>query len=680
MALDFPSSPALNDTYTEAGKTWRWNGTGWQLVTAGTVTNADISPTAEIAVSKLAEGTARQLLQTDAAGTGVEWTSNVDVPGTLDVTGAAVFDSTVEVTGALTKSGSNVVTVGDAGTVSTAMVANDAVTYAKLQNVSATDRLLGRSTAGAGDVEEIACTAAGRALIDDADAAAQRTTLGLGTLATQSGTFSGTSSGTNTGDQTITLTGDVTGSGTGSFATAIAAEVIVNADINASAAIAGTKISPNFGSQNVVTTGTATAASLNPTGSSVPTNGVYLPATNSVAISSNAVQRVNFGTSEVVFNDGGENYDFRIEGDTNANLFFVDASTDRVGLGTSSPNELLEVTGNIHMSGAADRTIFNRANNALSLGTNNTARLHITNAGSVGIGTTSPGYALDVAAAGSISAAFTSTSSENYIALTDSGTTLGHVRVGSLSGALAFRAGNAERARIDSSGSLLINTSSDFGGGKTQVANGSLNIGTYIGATSGAFEIIFTKSRSSAIGTNTLVASADNLGQITFKGGDGTQQVTAAAITASVDGIPGANDMPGRLIFSTTADGASSPTERMRIRSDGSLLYGAGVYPYRKRDSRVINASATATVFDLWDGNPGRGLWLISATASSGNVNCRATVIAFSSSSSVSAVYSIVDSTGITIGVSGSSITVNNTSVSNRTIQTTAIPLSIDGN
>lgn len=42
---------------------------------------------------------------------------------------------------------------------------------------------------------------------------------GLGTLATQSGTFSGTSSGTNTGDQTITLTGAVTGSGTGSFAT-----------------------------------------------------------------------------------------------------------------------------------------------------------------------------------------------------------------------------------------------------------------------------------------------------------------------------------------------------------------------------------------------------------------------------------------------------------------------------
>ena len=74
-------------------------------------------------------------------------------------------------------------------------------------------------------------TTAGKALLDDADAAAQRTTLGLGTLATQSGTFSGTSSGTNTGDQTITLTGDVTGSGTGSFAATIANDVVSNAKL-----------------------------------------------------------------------------------------------------------------------------------------------------------------------------------------------------------------------------------------------------------------------------------------------------------------------------------------------------------------------------------------------------------------------------------------------------------------
>lgn len=124
------------------------------------------------------------------------------------------------------------ITVSSSGTVMT--IDNDVVTYAKMQNVSATDKLLGRSTAGAGDVEEIACTAAGRALLDDADATAQRTTLGLGTLATQSGTFSGTSSGTNTGDQTITLTGGVTGSGTGSFAATVVTNANLTGDITSS--------------------------------------------------------------------------------------------------------------------------------------------------------------------------------------------------------------------------------------------------------------------------------------------------------------------------------------------------------------------------------------------------------------------------------------------------------------
>ena len=69
------------------------------MIVNGTIVNEDINANAEIAVSKLADGSARQLLQTDAAGTGVEWTDNIDVPGTLDVTGNAVFDSTLGVGG-----------------------------------------------------------------------------------------------------------------------------------------------------------------------------------------------------------------------------------------------------------------------------------------------------------------------------------------------------------------------------------------------------------------------------------------------------------------------------------------------------------------------------------------------------------------------------------------------------
>lgn len=59
-------------------------------------------------------------------------------------------------------------------------------------------------------------------LVEPSDWNAGHVIAGLGTLATQNGTFSGTSSGTNTGDQIITLTGDVTGSGAGSFAATVA--------------------------------------------------------------------------------------------------------------------------------------------------------------------------------------------------------------------------------------------------------------------------------------------------------------------------------------------------------------------------------------------------------------------------------------------------------------------------
>ena len=72
---------------------------------------------------------------------------------------------------------------GDDGTLPVECVADETVTYAKMQHVSGTNKLLGRASAGAGDVEEITCTAAGRAMLDDADAEAQRATLGLASMA-----------------------------------------------------------------------------------------------------------------------------------------------------------------------------------------------------------------------------------------------------------------------------------------------------------------------------------------------------------------------------------------------------------------------------------------------------------------------------------------------------------------
>lgn len=132
-----------------------------------------------------------------------------------------------------------------ANAVSTSKLASGSVTYAKLQSSTTGDIILGRNSGVGGAIEEVVCTAAGRALLDGADAAAQRLTLGLGTLATFSGSwvngssFSGTSSGLNTGDQTITLTGDVTGSGTGAFAASIASGAVTEIKIATSAVTTG---------------------------------------------------------------------------------------------------------------------------------------------------------------------------------------------------------------------------------------------------------------------------------------------------------------------------------------------------------------------------------------------------------------------------------------------------------
>lgn len=92
------------------------------------------------------------------------------------------------------------------------------LTYAYIQNVSATDKLLGRATAGAGSIEEIACTSAGRAILDDVDAAAQRTTLGLGTISTQAANNVSISGGAISGITDLAVADGGTGSSTAAAA------------------------------------------------------------------------------------------------------------------------------------------------------------------------------------------------------------------------------------------------------------------------------------------------------------------------------------------------------------------------------------------------------------------------------------------------------------------------------
>jgi hypothetical protein len=141
---------------------------------------------------------------------------------------------------------------------------------------------------------------------------------------------------------------------------------------------------------------------------------------------------------------------------------------------------------------------------------------------------------------------------------------------------MTFMVNAQERFRCDSSGRLLVGTSSAFGPypARLQIQNNdgyAALFGKYGNYTAGP-DIEFFKGRGGSASVRGIVQQNDQLGVIVFSGDDGTNgNIQGARIDAQVDGTPGANDMPGRLVFSTTADGASTPTERMRIQADGQI-------------------------------------------------------------------------------------------------------------
>jgi hypothetical protein len=95
---------------------------------------------------------------------------------------------------------------------------------------------------------------------------------------------------------------------------------------------------------------------------------------------------------------------------------------------------------------------------------------------------------------------------------------------------------------------------------------------SYETASNAAPQISFNKSNGNALGTfGTALAVNTDIGSIVFSGSDSTKFVPGALIAAEVDGTSGTNDMPGRIVLSTTAAGAASPTERLRITSAGVL-------------------------------------------------------------------------------------------------------------
>ena len=153
--------------------------------------------------------------------------------------------------------------------------------------------------------------------------------------------------------------------------------------------------------------------------------------------------------------------------------------------------------------------------------------------------------------------------------------------------ALIFGTGSSGRLRIDSSGRLLLGLDSGRSVGDvtaqsqiegTNYSASSLSIMANAGASAGnQAHLTLGKSRGTADGESTVVASGDGLGLIQWAGADGTDCNTVAAkIHAFVDGTPGSNDMPGRIGFYTTPDGSASPTERLRIASGGDVTVSTG--------------------------------------------------------------------------------------------------------
>lgn len=152
---------------------------------------------------------------------------------------------------------------------------------------------------------------------------------------------------------------------------------------------------------------------------------------------------------------------------------------------------------------------------------------------------------------------------------------------------------------IDASGNVVIGgvtaATSITGTAKIQLhgageSASALSLQNYQASSSYFPSIEFAKSKNSTDGSHTVVASGDILGRFYFTGSDGAAFIRAAQIEVAVDGTPGTNDMPGRLVFSTTADGASSPTEAMRIDSKQNVGIGGAA-----ATGLLLQISKTAT-------------------------------------------------------------------------------------
>ena len=385
-------------------------------------------------------------------------------------------------------------------------------------------------------------------------------------------------------DRTLTLP-DVTGTivSTGDTGTVTSTMIldgtILNADVNASAAIAGTKISPDFGSQTIATTGVfshalGAAATPSITFTGDLNTGVYSPGADQVAVATNGTARlyiasdgkVGVGTTSPAYN---------------THIKQSAALSYSLGL-ESSANDSRLVVGNVSSTWRVAASYdTNGSFQPITVFTSDLERIRITEAGRVGIGTTSPqgvfqvgtdfggrrgGSFTDIVIADTTSGVaryfeFQSASNASRGILFSDATTgnYGAVIYDHSVDALSFQSAGSERARIDSSGRLLVGTSST-----SQTATAVFQGNSAASTSAGLIKLARGISNPS---------DGFSLGDLEFCD---SGHVASAFIGARRDGgtWTSGSSQPSRLVFSTTADGASSPTERMRITSTGTIDIG----------------------------------------------------------------------------------------------------------
>ena len=212
----------------------------------------------------------------------------------------------------------------------------------------------------------------------------------------------------------------------------------------------------------------------------------------------------------------------------------------------------------------------------------------------------------------------------------------GYVSYQHSTNSLQFATASTERLRIDSSGRLLVGTSSATDNirldaklaivGTDSGASGhtGLTMSNYCNRQSVAPFIDFKHSRGSTDGSFTAVIDDDTLGYLVFQGADGDEFRSAAQIQGEVDGTPGDNDMPGRLVFSTSADGSSEPAERMRIDSSGNLGLGEtaplGKLHVKTGDSGASSVGSAADELVL-ENSTDSGMTFLSGTSGYASIN-----------------------------------------------------------